>query len=554
MNNQELIELIDNLSQLPKETEWVEFKTGTATTSEKLGEYISGISNAACIANQAFGYLIFGIDDVSHQILGTNYHFKNKKQGGQELEFWLRQMLSPSIRFEHFVCEYSASINIEVFRIPAAVGEPTAFKNISYIRIGTNLTQLKNYPHLAKAIYNSQEDWSAKVVDKASIADLDVAAVQLARTKFKEKKAGSPIFDIMDTWDDITFLDKARITIGGKITNTAIILLGKPESAHFISPSVAQITWKLDTEEKSYEHFGIPLFITINEVLRRIRNIKYKFFPDNQLFSTEVNKYETKVILEALNNCIAHQDYQQYSRIILSEQINKLIFINAGGFFEGSVEDYTPGDKTPKKYRNKWLADAMVNLNMIDTLGFGIHRMYIEQRKRFFPLPDYTKSSSNEVVLEIYGHTIDENYSKLLIEKKDTLSLTEVILLDKVQKKLPITDDAAILLRKQNLIEGRKPNYYISSSIANIVNQKASYTKNKGLNKEILKTFILQHIKNHGFSTRKEIDELLLDKLPTYLTDKQKKRQVANLLQEMTSISIENKGSRTKPHWIIVNT
>ena len=80
----------------------------------------------------------------------------------------------------------------------------------------------------------------------------------------------------------------------------------------------------------------------------------------------------------------------------------------------------------------------MVKLNMIDSLGYGIHKMYKSQRKRYFPLPDYTKSTRDSVILEIYGHTIDENYSKLLIEKKDDLSLTEVILLDKVQKKLKI--------------------------------------------------------------------------------------------------------------------
>ncbi len=91
----------------------------------------------------------------------------------------------------------------------------------------------------------------------------------------------------------------------------------------------------------------------------------------------------------------------------------------------------------------------MVNLNMIDSLGFGIHKMFKSQRQRFFPLPDYTNSSRNEVVLEIYGHSIDENYSKLLIERKDDLTLTEVVLLDKVQKAQPITNDAAKLLKKR---------------------------------------------------------------------------------------------------------
>lgn len=551
MTNPELIELIDELKALPKENEWVEFKTGNVTTNDKLGQYISGLSNAACIANQSFAYLVFGINDETHKVVGTNFNFKNRKEGNEELELWIRRFLSPSIKFDHFVCNYVTD-HLEIFRIPAAIGEPTNFKNYPYIRFDSSLTDLKKYPHYLRAIYNSQTDWSAQIVQKATIDNLDQKAIKLAREKYKEKNTNAAFYDEIDNWSDKTFLDKLKITIDGKITNTAIILLGKPETAHFISPAVAQITWKLDTEEKAYEHFGMPLFSEVNAILSKIRNVKYKFFPDNQLVATEVMKYDSEVILEALNNCIAHQDYSRHSRILLTEQINKLIFSSEGSFFEGTAEDYTAGDKTPKKYRNKWLAEAMVNLNMIDSLGYGIHKMYKSQRKRYFPLPDYTKSTRDNVVLEIYGHTIDENYSKLLIEKKDDLSLTEVILLDKVQKKQEITDDGAKLLKKKELIEGRKPNYYISAKLAELTGQKANYTKNKGLNKDIYKGFIIQHIENHGFATREEIDDLLFDKLPDYMTEKQRKKKIHNLMQEMSGVSIINEGSRAKSKWVLL--
>jgi ATP-dependent DNA helicase RecG len=551
MTNTELIELIDELRALPKENEWVEFKKGTATTNDKIGQYISAISNAACINNQSFGYFIFGIDDNTHDVIGTNFKLKNKKEGNQELELYLRQYLHPSVRFEHFVCQYN-TFRVEIFRIPAATGEPTNFKNYPYIRFDSSLTDLKKYPHFLRAIYNSQTDWSAQIVEKATIDNLDPKAIQLAREKYKEKNTNASFYNEIDNWSDKIFLDKLKITIDGKITNTAIILLGKPETAHFISPAVAQITWKLDTEEKAYEHFNMPLFSEVNAILSKIRNVKYKFFPDNQLVATEVMKYDTEVILEALNNCIAHQDYSRHARILLTEQINKLIFSSEGSFFEGTAEDYSAGDKTPKKYRNKWLAEAMVNLNMIDSLGYGIHKMYKSQRKRYFPLPDYTKSTRDAVVLEIYGHTIDENYSKLLIEKKDDLSLTEVILLDKVQKKQEITDDGAKLLKKKELIEGRKPNYYISAKLAELTGQKANYTKNKGLDKEVYKGFIIKHIENHGFATREEIDTLLLNNLPDYMSDKQRKKKIHNLLQEMSGVSIVNNGSRAKSKWVLL--
>ena len=532
MTNQDLISLIDELRALPKENEWVEFKTGNVTTNEKLGQYISGLSNAACIANKSFAYLVFGINDDTHEVEGTNYKFKNRKEGNEELELWIKRYLSPSIKFDHFTCDYNAQ-HVEIFRIPAAIGEPTNFKFYPYIRFDSSLTDLKKYPHYLRAIYNSQTDWSAQIVDKASIDDLDENAIKIAKEKYKEKNTNQPYYNDIDDWSSKTFLDKLKITVDGKITNTAIILLGKPETAHYISPAVAQITWKLDTEEKAYQHFNMPLYTEVNNVLAKIRNVNYKFFPDNQLVAAEVIKYDTEVILEALNNCIAHQDYSRHSRILLTEKINKLIFSNEGSFFEGTAEDYTAGEKTPNKYRNKWLADAMVNLNMIDSLGYGIHKMYKSQRKRYFPLPDYTKSTRDSVILEIYGHTIDENYSKLLIEKKDDLSLTEVILLDKVQKDIPINDEASKLLKKKGLIEGRKPHYHISSSIASATGMETEYIKLKGIEDDYCKKMIKDYIVKFKGGQRSDFENLLDDKLPNLLSPKQKKDKVKNLLQSM---------------------
>lgn len=550
MTNEDLIQLIDELRSLPKENEWVEFKQNRGSaTNDKIGQYISSLSNAACIGNQPFGYLVFGIENETHNVMGTSFRFKTEKVENAELELWLRNLVQPTIRFQHFFVMYQGKY-IELLQIPAAKGEPTMFKRVPYIRFDSSLADLRSFPDHIRIIYNSADDWSARIIDKATLADLDESAILKAREKYKEKHSGSAFYEAIDSWDTGTFLDKVKITIAGKITNAALILLGKPESSHFLLPSVAEITWKLDTEEKAYEHFEMPLFLSINKVLARIRNVKYKFFPDNALLSVEVNKYETKVILEALNNCIAHQDYSQYSRIILTEQSQKLIFSNAGSFYEGKADDYLLGNKTPKKYRNRWLAMAMVNLNMIDTLGYGIHRMFIEQRKRYFPLPDYNQSTKDSVVLEIFGHSIDENYSKLLIERAD-LTLTEVVLLDKVQKNQPITDDGAKLLKKNGLIEGRKPHYFVSAQIANLTNSKAQYTRNIGFKKQYYKDLIIQHITLHGSATRVEIDELLIDKLPELMTLEQRRRKIHNLLSEMSGKEILNTSSRTKSVWVL---
>ena len=509
------------------------------------------MSNGATVKNKPFGYLIWGVENKTHIIQGTNFSFTKAKHGGnQELELFLRINLSPKINFEIFEFDYQDK-PIVLLCIPAAKSEPVSFQKKPYIRIGSNKTDLRNFPELMRIIYNSLEDWSAKIVADATLADLDSDALRLARLKFKEKNIGKSWYNEIDEWDDATFLDKAKITSNGKITNAAIILLGKQESVHFISPHVAQITWKLETEEVAYEHFEIPFFTSVNYIVKRIRNVKYKFFPNNQLIAVEVQKYDSEVILEALNNCIAHQDYSQNARIILVEKVNKLIFRNIGGFFDGEAEDYSMGNVTPNKYRNKCLVDAMVNLNMIDSLGLGIHKMYRSQHKRFFPLPDYSNTSLNEVVLEIYGHTIDENYSKLLIEKKDSLSLTEVILLDKIQKKQTITDEAAKMLKTKGYVEGRKPNYYVATQIAEVTGQKAAYIRNRGFKDQHYKKLVLELIDKYGYATKKDIDILILDILPPILDNKQKENKIRNLVYSMSKSdkTIVNQGTNRNPIW-----
>jgi len=110
------------------------------------------------------------------------------------------------------------------------------------------------------------------------------------------------------------------------------------------------------------------------------------------------------------------------------------IFTNAGSFIPGSVESVIEQDAPQKYYRNQFLITAMVNLNMIDTIGGGIKKMFLLQRNRFFPLPTYKLDNPDEVSVKIIGKVIDENYTKLLMENTD-LDIKTIISLDKVQKK-----------------------------------------------------------------------------------------------------------------------
>ncbi len=327
-----------------------------------------------------------------------------------------------------------------MFQIPAApAGMPTSWKGHYYGREGESLGPLSINKRETIRTQSGQFDWSIEICPGADLSHLDKRALSIARAKF-HKKYETRLDKDIEKWDDATFLEKAKLTKNGRITKTTILLLGKPESSHFLNPHLAQITWKLDAEEKGYQHFGSPFLLSVEDVFRNIRNINFRIQPRNQLIPIELTKYDPKVVLEGLNNCVAHQDYTQNARIIIEEYADRLVLQNIGEFYEGNIEDYLLQKRTPDRYRNPFLVQAMVNLNMIDTMGEGIRRMFQEQRKRFFPLPDFDFSDKNHVRLTIYGKLIDENYSRLLMERED-LSLPEVLALDQIQKKKKVSKE-----------------------------------------------------------------------------------------------------------------
>lgn len=295
--------------------------------------------------------------------------------------------------------------HIVIFEIDAAKNAPVKFKNNSFVRVGSYTKKLSEHPEKERKIWVKTQqllDWSAHICPNASLSDLDPDAIAKARKEYKKKNPSNA--KEADEWNDTVFLNKAKITINGQITNAAIVLLGKPESEHFISPSVAQISWILKDEKNNnidYEHFGPPFILNVEKVLSKIRNLNYRYLPNETLFPVEITKYDPWVIREALHNCIAHQDYELKGRISVVEKSDELIFDNLGSFIPGNIEAVIRQDSPPSVYRNPFLAHAMVNLNMIDTIGGGIKKMFKTQQERFFPLPDYDLTQTNRVVVKI---------------------------------------------------------------------------------------------------------------------------------------------------------
>jgi ATP-dependent DNA helicase RecG len=178
------------------------------------------------------------------------------------------------------------------------------------------------------------------------------------------------------------------------------------------------------------------------------------------------------------------------------------------------------------------LAEAMVNLNMIDTIGSGIKRMFTKQRDRYFPLPDYDLSQPGRVEVRIIGKVIDERYTRVLMQKTD-LHLEDVIALDKVQKGRPITDEEFRSLKKKRLVEGRRPNLFVSAKVAAATDTRADYIRKRAFDKQHYMKMIKDYLEKFTVANRSDFDKLLLDKLSDALNAEQKRIYISNLLQEM---------------------
>jgi ATP-dependent DNA helicase RecG len=532
MTEQALHKKLNQLLSLQAENEIVEFKEAkNGYDFGKLGKYFSALSNEANLQRADCAWLVFGVENNEHKIVGTNFRIKRSELDNLKKE--IADKISNRLTFIEIHELFLEKGRVILFEIPAAPkGLPVAYDGHYYGRDGESLGAL-NIVELERIREQSNmEDWTAAIVADATIDDLDDEALKKARIEFA--KRNPKYAQELHTWNDAKFLDKAKLTIKGKITRTALILLGKEESEHYLGSAV-KVRWNLKTvtnQDKSYEVYSIPLILAVDEVYRSIRNLKYIYLRDGTLFPDEFLRYEPFNIREPLNNAIAHQDYSKKGYINVVEfEDDHLVFSNYGTFLPKSIEDVVLRDAPEENYRNPFLVAAMKNLDMIETQGGGIRKLFNFQKQRFFPMPDYD-FSDGKCKATITGKILNEDFARILI-KNPSLSLEDTLILDKVQKQKIVSEDEYSYLKKQKFIEGRKPNIYLSSLVIEPTNDdelKAEYIANRSFDDSHFKDMIIEYIKKFGPTKRKAIDNLIIPKLSAVLNDMQKKKKVDNFL------------------------
>lgn len=568
-----MLSVLQRLLDQPREQATVEFKSNW-DLADDIGEYISALSNAAALNGHDRAWMVWGVDDATKAIKSTTFDpftqkvKTDKPSSNQQLIMWLQFMTQPRADFEFHEVTHPDG-RVVLLEIHPARSAPVAYKQVRYIRIDSHKVKLSDHSDKEArlwALLGLKDDWTGEVVLGATLDDLDPEALTAARLRYTEfcirgepdARKHEAIRKEIANFSPETLLNKARITKQGRITRSALLLLGKDEAAHFLSPVDAKISWVLRDAKNgtvTSHPFGMPFLLATDRVFERIRNVTLDHMPDGTLFPTPVQQYDAWVVREALHNCVAHQDYLLGGKINVVEHPDKLVLTNLGQFIPQSVEWMLEHQSPPEHYRNQWLIDGMIRLRMIEQAGSGIRRMFVTQRDRFFPLPDYTFDVSpqgfSRVELVLQGQILDPKFARVVMTRTD-LSLKEVLLLDRVQKGQPLLASDVKSLRDMGLLEGRAPKLFISSKVADAVGQKARYIHNRGFDDKYYQKLVLDYLHEYGKATRSELDELLLTKLPNVLTPEQKANKVRNLLQSMRREgSMQPVGPRASAVWFL---
>ena len=303
---------LTELLALPAETEWVEFKEAKNNYDfDDFGEYFSALSNEANLKGQPWGWFVFGVRTSRSRSSARNIapagHLDSLKEE-------IANQTSNRLTFEEIYEVVRPEGRVLMFQIPPALrgcrprGRDTTTAVKTKRSAPLNIHEIEQIRKQA-----TREDWSAQIAAKRPRLTISTRGIAFARQEFK-KKHPDLAAEVDVSGMTLTFLNKAKVCISGRITRTAIILLGKNEAEHFLSPGIARITWMLKDEdgiEKDYQHFGPPLILAVDQVFAKVRNLTYRYLPDASLFPTEITQYDPWVIRETLHNCIAHQDYSQ---------------------------------------------------------------------------------------------------------------------------------------------------------------------------------------------------------------------------------------------------
>lgn len=389
MTLEQLQSILRELCSLPNETEWVEFKHNADI--QKIGEYISALANSAALLGKQNAYLVYGVEDETHEIIGTGFKPSTQKHKQQEIESWLLQKISPKIHFRFY--EFIAGEDdkpVVILEIQPAAANPVQFDGIEYIRVGSYKKKLKEFPEKERALWRAFD----KTPFEHQLAASNISAEEVIR--LLEYPAyfdltGLPLPDnrtgILEALKADRLIKEAS---GGywHITNLGAILFAKKLQSfqHLTRKAVRLIQYRgnsrIETVRELEGNKGYAIgFEGLIDYLKTL-------LPSNEeigkAFRKEVPMYPELAIRELVANAIIHQDFTVTGSGPMIE------------IFESRMEITNPGVPlvdtnrfldSPPQSRNEALASFMRRIKVCEERGSGIDKVVFQTELYQLPAP-----------------------------------------------------------------------------------------------------------------------------------------------------------------------
>lgn len=365
--------LIDALTAKPMETEWVEFKHNFHS-KEEIGERISALSNSAYLSSMPFGYIVFGVDDNTHNVIGTDLYGKQKMVGNEELESWLSTRLNPRIDFEIIDdFDYEDKGHVCIFKIPAATNRPVSFLHENYVRVGSTTRKLKDYPAKEAKIWKGSQKPLEKIVLKKGLSAQDVASYLSIETYFDRLHLPLPqdTNGILDRFLSEHFIVKDEFGYG--ITELGAILLAKRlsdfDELRRKTARVIVYKGKSKIETIREQAFDKGYAIVFEDMVGWINSQLPANEEIGQALRKEARMYPQIAIRELTANMLIHQDFAEQGFPMIEIYADRIEISNPGLpliSVERFIDEY--------QSRNDSLADIMRRMGICEEKGSGMDK------------------------------------------------------------------------------------------------------------------------------------------------------------------------------------
>jgi predicted HTH transcriptional regulator len=412
MNVRHLRHLTLEFCSLTDETEWLEFKCNFADP-QAIGEYLSALSNSAAINGKPYGYLIWGIEDKGHAVLGTVFKPRQAKKGNQELESWLAMHLSPRIDFK--IHEFTLDENLIVlFEIPSANHRPVSFKGVEYIRIGSYKKPLKEFPEKERQLWSLFERFPFEMqAAKSNVTSDEVLSLLDYPAYFH--LTGQPLPDNRKGILEKLISEKMIVTRDGgifDITNLGAVMFARDVNLfdRIARKAVRVIVYRDSNRvETIREQTGIkgygPGFEGVISFINTL-------LPENEYIDQALRKnvrmYPEIAIRELVANALIHQDFTIRGTGPLVEIFSDRIEITNPGIPLIDTERFI--DEPPQS-RNEALASFMRRINICEERGSGIDKVIFQVELFQLPAPEFMVTSNHTKAI-LYAHKLFSQMDK----------------------------------------------------------------------------------------------------------------------------------------------